>query len=281
MYEIKVILESSDKNPWGEFKVVKRLDVKQLNVAARSKSPAASASAARSKSPAAKATNVCGFVVQYVTKKTVVYALCEDNNVRQISSIDDFTSDRVKYMNHSYYELFPILNGKSIYNDSFSNGAVLRYSKRGSLWISDNNPPTMGKIDQEGIMYFIPDHKANVENVINIIDNSTKKRSSILMNILGINWDLNPTMPANGLPYMETHDPDVKKKLESKLESLSNSKHIKHTVTVVWDGIKPYKNTNSVGNNTSNKCNPIKEKNNVSNKRDGTTIIAYNEIIPL
>jgi len=164
-------------------------------------------------------------------------------------------------MNSAYYELFPIIDGRSTYADSFTNGAVLRYEKVKTKWYANNNPPTKGKIIQEGTFYFIPETKAKVVEVIAIIDKSTRKRSPIIVDILGIEWDLNPMLPANGLPYT-TED------IKDKMESMKKSNTLHHVVHVEWNGIGSKNNNNT--NNASN-CHPIKETNNESNKRIAIT----------
>ena len=275
MYIVHAIDIHNVAGSWGEFTVEKSFEVLSLNVASQSKSTSANAlvNAKQLDNLINKMNRLsiimspCGFILQYVTKKTVVHALCGDNTVKKIENIDEFTNNRVKYMNDSYYELFPILDGKSTYHDSFANGAVLHYEKDKTKWYADNNPPTKGKIVQEGKLYFIPEKRSVVEDIISIIDKSTRKRSPIIVPIFGIEWDLNPIMPANGLPYTTQKIGDI-------LESMRKSNSIQHTVSAVWDGIGSHKYINHnkhSSKSTVSICKPIKETNNESNKRVAIT----------
>jgi hypothetical protein len=281
MYHVELLEVGQEAGSWGEFAVIKGFEIHTTPL---NRNTAANAShvdqlitkmskLGLNKSPKAP----CGFIVQHVTKKTVVRALCAVSanavsanavsanavsTIKKIENIDDFTSNKVKYMNGAYYELFPVLDGKATENDSFANGAVLRYEKDKRTWYANNNPPTKGTIHQEGTIYFIPEDKHVVEQVMAIMEKSTRKRSPVIVPILGINWDLNPQSPANGMPYTEEKIGDI-------LESMRKSNTVLHTVIAEWNGIGSL-NNNKNKTNTS-VCHPIKETNNESNKRTAPT----------
>jgi len=276
MYQVQMHELLRKEGSWGEFTVIKRFEV--MN---KKSSPVTNASNVESLITNMSSLGIskhsttsavpCGFIVQYVTKKTVVHALCADSSIKKIENIDDFTSNKVKYMNDAYYELFPVLDGKGTEDDSFTNGAVLRYEKDARTWYADNNPPTKGTSVQEGTFYFIPEDKRVVEHVIDIIKKSTRKRSPIIVPILGLEWDLNPQLPANGLPYAN------QKRMGAILESMRKSNSIQHTVAIKWDGIGPL-NKNIKNKNNTSVCEPIKESNNESNKRTAPTQLKIKEI---
>jgi len=272
MYHVSIIDVNTHESKWGEFTVEKSFEVTYVPNNAASVNNLIHSMSHLSITP-----HISGFILQYVKKSSKVYALCKDNVLQKIKSIFDFTTKRVKYMNDNYYELFPVVDGKSIYADSFQNGAVLRYVKDNKEWIADNNPPTKGKIIQEGTCYFIPEKKSIVMNVVDSIEKNKRKRSIIPITLLGIEWDMNPTLPANGLPY-------TKSDIEDIVIKFKKSNVIHHTVHAEWDGIQYKKNENTKKNNKNNKnnktnehiCNPLDETNNESNKRNATTKLKIN-----
>ena len=264
MYHIDAVEVEKDSKLWGDFTVIKDFKItKQVNVT-HSKSTAVNVD---------ELTNiVSGFIIQHVKKTTTLHVLCKDNVLQKIENIDAFTSNRVKYMNHAYYELFPVIDGKSIYLDSFQNGAVLRYEKDKTKWYANNNPPTKGKIIQEGTSYFIPTEKSIVKHVITKINESSRKRSTIPIILLGIEWDMNPTLPANGLPYTTTN-------IEYLINDLKKSNSVHHTVHVEWNGISSNNNKNKQNKNKNNNtyvCESLNETNNESNKRIASTQLKSN-----
>lgn len=261
MYHIDVIDVEEQTGSWGEFMVKKDFIVKlQANSSAAAN--VEDLTNKMKKMSIVKDNTISGFILQYVTKKTSLYALCKENVLQKIKNIDEFTTNRVKYMNDSYYELFPIINGKTIYPDSFQNGAVLRYEKDKTKWYANNNPPTKGEIAQEGTCYFISEEKSIVKRVISVLEKSIRKRSAIPITLFGIEWDMNPMLPANGLPYTEDIE-DIGK--------LKKSNTVYHVVHVEWNGIESKKNENTKNSKNNKSCEPINETNNESNKRSAIT----------
>ena len=264
MYHVSIIDVKEHTSKWGEFTVEKSFEV----------TPHVSNNAAsvnnliHSIKHLSITPRISGFILQYVKKETTVYGLCKDNILQLIENIDVFTENRVKYMNDNYYELFPVVDGKCTEADSFQNGAVLRYVKDGKKWFADNNPPTKGEITQKGTCYFIPEKKSIVNNVVELIEKNKRKRSSIPITLLGKEWDMNPTLPANGLPYMKSDIEDIFIKLKK-----SNVLH--HAVHVTWNGIQPKKNKNTKKNENTKKseriCEPLEETNNENNTRNANT----------
>ena len=277
MYQVQMHEVDRKEGSWGEFTVIKGFEVtnkKSSRVSNASNVESLITNMSRlginKRSSISTEKSPCGFIVQHVTKTTDVHALCADSSIKKIKDIDAFTSNKVKYMNDAYYELFPVLDGKGTEDDSFTNGAVLRYVNDKKKWYADNNPPTKGTSEQKGTFYFIPEDKRVVEHVMKIMEKSTRKRSPIIMTILGLEWDLNPQLPTNGLPYAN------QERIGTILESMRKSNIIRHTVTVVWDGIGSL-NKNTKNKNNKSVCHPIEESNNESNKRTAPTQLKIKE----
>lgn len=237
LYKVKIVEEEKVSENWGAFKYFKA-----FNILRRTRN---------NNRRTAKNIygNISGFVVQYVKKQVDASVLCGDDKLKQIKNIENFTSQQVKYMNHSYTELFPVLNGQSVYADVFSNGPILRYEydEDDKLWYADDNPPTSGQIIQEGIIYFISAPEEDVQRVIDLMENQNKnKNKNTEINIFGIKWDINKIFPTNGLPYSDS--PSTMRLIGSKQ---SNMLH--HMVVAKWDGIqiKINKNTRNQISNLS------------------------------
>jgi hypothetical protein len=112
--------------------------------------------------------------------------------LQKIEDIDAFTSDRIVDMNADYYELFPVVNGTSVYSDHFGNGAILHYDydKNKDEWFANNNPPTKGRIIQTGTSGFIPMEKKEVEKIARKIKNpcrpSEKKKKTCTFTLFDV-----------------------------------------------------------------------------------------------
>jgi hypothetical protein len=246
MYRLESTENLIEGSSWGSFSVNKSFDVYKSK----------------------NNTDINGFIVQHVTKNTDANVLCQDNKIRKINNIDEFTSDKVKYMNHNYWELFPVLDGEAVYDDSFSNGAVLRYKKEGRDWYAYDNPPTEGKITQKGEFFFIKTEKDLVDSVLKFMDVNKRKRTPVYIKIFNIDWDVSKIHPANGLPY--TTD-----KKASELINFTNSNILKHNVNVKWNGISniPLKANNINTNIKMNHCKLVNNNNIPTNKEKGITIV--------
>jgi hypothetical protein len=169
--------------------------------------------------------SIYGYVIQKIEKTTDV----QDNTNRKITNIEAFTSDQVKYMNDSYYELFIIENGISIDGDNFQNGALLEYEYDSSekKWYALDDTPTKGNIIQKGTSWFISDTEENVRRKKEEYEASVERRD---ISILGTEWLIDPNTPANGLPIL----PPIS--LVKMLEDYPKESNIlEHTVTIEWN----------------------------------------------
>jgi hypothetical protein len=186
LYDIEIVNYSTVPGTWGDFTVQKAFDVFKKDPNNSSKKGTKS--------------NIFGFILQKVEKQASVDVLCDNQKIKRIRNIEDFTSHQVKYLNHSYYELFPVVKGKSVHGDSFQNGQVLRYEKdsNSGIWYADNNPPTAGQIIQKGVFCFIP---SDIGTVQRVLKHMKSKTTNTKIEIFGIEWDTNSLFPANGLPY--------------------------------------------------------------------------------
>lgn len=180
-----------------------------------------------------KSKNVSGYVIQKVEKKTVAYTI-KDGIETLIPDISKFTSDYVKYMNDSYYELFFIINGESTDGDNFQNGAILEYTydELNNSYGPDDRTDTKGTIKIKGTSWFIEAKKDDVYNNYNLVSENNIKT----INILGLEWSLNKDTPANGLPYISISE-------SAKINNIPKSSNIlEHNVEVKWDTTKKIKN---------------------------------------
>jgi hypothetical protein len=267
LYKIKKIEHTKRSDNWGEFSVKKAFQVDKINN---------------------KNSNVSGFVIQLVRKYTTAVAQCKDN-IKRIGSIENFTNNNVRYMNHSYFEIFPVLNGTSTFADEFQNGAILRYEqdKKGEPWYANDNPPTAGQIIQTGIFFFISSPEIIVNRINNFIisnnntnnnnsNNNNNKSNKTKINIFGIEWDINKKYPANGLPYT------VSKKAFN-LVNIRESNIIEHMVVASWNGIEKEIIFNNIVNNIINNknCEIINENNRKKIKTKKTKLISEFEEINL
>lgn len=213
MYNI--ILSNIEENSglWGEFTVYKEFTVKNNTNKTNSKKPN-------------------GFLVQVIKKITTANVLCDKNIIKRIEDIDKFTNNKVKYMNHSYIELFPIINGECEYGDNFQNGGILQYYKSKNKYYTNDNPPTYGFIEQVGTNFFIPyEDTYFINNVITTIDKNNNKKY-IPINIFGLEWNVSKHTPANGLPYLSYNEEII-----NFLLNMSRSNIIRHIVRATWNGL--------------------------------------------
>lgn len=215
--------------------------------------------------------SIYGFIIQHVRKMTTASVLTS-RGFKKIKDIDEFTSNRVKHMNGSYYELFPVVDGVATETDSFANGAVLHYEQHKSKWYANNNPPTIGSILQTGSCFFIPATEDEVQSVIAFMKKNARMRNPREMQVAGITWYISVTSPANGLLYTDNIE---------TLFSLKESNILVHVVIAQWDFSKNYnffnstrKNNNKNKNNNASTYNALAESNENSNRRDGTTIVS-------
>ncbi len=195
---------------------------------------------------------VYGYVIQQVQKVTEAYTIentIENKNtsekIEPIKNISKFTSGYVEYMNDSYYELFFIVKGQSTDGDNFQNGAILKYTADPMDPTNvgpDDVIPTKGTIKVTGTSFFIPAPREEVETLLhtiedmhskmNINNHTNKRNKKNTINILGLEWSLNPNTPANGLPYIEW-------KRSAEVTALRRASNIlEHNVEVKWDSTK-------------------------------------------
>jgi hypothetical protein len=241
---------------WGEYTVHKEFIVKKNN----------------------RKKDINGFIVQVITKSTEAYVLCGDGNIKKINDISQFTSNRVKYMNDSYIELFPIINGESMYGDNFQNGGILRYEKEGRNYYTNNNPPTFGIIQQTGENFFIPVDDIKLINLV--LEKINSKNKNPDLNIFGIIWSFSNNTPANGLPYIPYNIQII-----NYLKSLKESNIIKHNVISEWNGLIPAdnaiikRNINITNLKNMNSCNELSDDTDeISNERQTKAITILKSI---
>jgi len=216
MYNITLTNIEEVSGLWGEFTVHKEFTVESMKNTNNSNKK--------------KAAN--GFVVQVITKNTNANVLCDKGVIKRIEDIAKFTNTKVKYMNDSYIELFPIINGECEYGDNFQNGGVLRYYKSKNNYYTNDNPPTFGFIEQVGAIFFIPvEDKEFINTVINALGKHTST-SYKPMTIFGLEWNVSNQTPANGLPYIPYSLDTI-----HYLLSMKNSNVIRHTVKAMWNGL--------------------------------------------
>lgn len=175
---------------------------------------------------------IYGYVIQKVEKKTDAYTII-DGIETKIDDITEFTSGYVKYMNESYYELFFIVEGKSIDGDNFQNGAILEYTEgEDSTMGPDDRTNTKGIITVKGSSWFIKSTENEVmDNIREAYNNSRMNvnNSDNSIDILGINWSLSNNTPANGLPYMSIDGKNIIERLPL------DSNILVHNVEVKWN----------------------------------------------
>jgi hypothetical protein len=236
MYSIKIVDNFIDSGNWGNFTVYKAFDVIKLlpkdpNIKINRRKTVKRNNCTKSKSKLLNINGINGYILQKVTKTTNAQVLCRDGIIKKIKNIEIFTNQNVKYMNEDYYELFPILNGKSCNADSFQNGEILQYFEfNNGIIEGDNNPPTKGIIEQIGKLCFISESFSSVKNVVEIMNRNRKIITDKYIEIFGIKWNINTILPANGLPYNNS-------KLPEALFMIADSNIIKHIVNVEWNGI--------------------------------------------
>jgi hypothetical protein len=244
MYRIKISGHSVDTGNWGNFTAYKAFDViKVLSNNSSNKNRINRTNRRKTlkknncNKPASKITNINGihgYIIQKVTKRTNAQVLCGNGIIKNIKDIAAFTNENVKYMNEDYYELFPILNGKSCSGDSFQNGEILQYFEfNDGIMEGDNNPPTRGIIEQTGRFCFIAEPFSSVKNVVEIMNRNRKIITDKYIDIFGIKWNINTLLPANGLPYNNTVLPE-------SMFMISDSNTMQHIVNVEWNGIFDY-----------------------------------------
>lgn len=213
MYTLSIQLtKPPEKHDWGEFEVEKTFTV----VSNVPNEP------------------VFGYVVQKVEKVTnvTVHTLKGDIQYSTSQDIQKFTENQVNYATHTYYEVFPILNGITCYgkpdeernnciDDRFQNGALLRYEydEVEKEYYADNEPPTSGTIQMIGTCVFIPTD----ETIAKRIYSSILNQSQSTIKIGNVQWSLSENTPANGLPYSEFY------------EFPKGVKQLIHRVGVMWN----------------------------------------------
>jgi len=182
-----------------------------------------------------------GFIVQYVQKMTQVTHKCgakwsettkersecdagaEEAILTSSEDIERFTAGNTKYMTHSYLELFEVKDGKSVSNDSFQNGAIVKYS-----WDDEEDADAVEK-------------KQSWQPIIEDEDEAFFTKGTILMGGTNIfikdpaiqtilPWDKREKTPANGLPYLIPTRDNL-----TVIFSMRVSEPLVHFVAATWD----------------------------------------------
>ncbi len=202
------------------------------------------------KSPAERPN---GYVVQYVQKRTRVTHKCGsqwDKTTKEESKCEEgageatieskediakFTVGNTQYMTHSYLELFEIKDGESKTDDTFQNGAVVKY-----IWEEEDE--NNNNENNNGYEANANTPKKKVwQPIIEDSDASFFTKGNIMM--LGINifvqdprlltdfpWDKSNVTPANGLPYLVPTDDML-----VVIFSMRISEPLVHAIEVTWD----------------------------------------------
>ena len=240
-YTIDVNQEIESDN-WGDFKIYKDFNISHINIPTK---------------------EIYGYVIQEVVKTTTLYTY-ENNNLQLLTttnSIMEFTSGQVNYANNKYYEVFYIVGGKSVSGDMFTNGALIHYNIDDISDIyPDDEVATAGIICMTGKCYFVSASKEVVNKNIN-----SKRR---IVNILGLNWDTDKDLPANGLPYRTDIPLDI-------ISRSSDGSALKHKVVVIWNGINGKINHDILNNNLLdiwNNCSESSNKNKYQNFTEKTYV---------
>jgi hypothetical protein len=215
MYSLELKIKKPKLKKWGDFELRKTFEVKQNN----------------------NTEGVFGYVVQKIEKSTVVnigqgkeeeamgWKAWFGKRLTTSAEIEEFTAGQVKYATHTYYEVFPILNGTTCdetgncIDDQFQNGGLLRYVLEDGEYVSDDDPPTSGQIKMIGTCVFVQTDEATAKTIHAAIE---AKPPSPTLVIGEKEWSLSEETPANGLPYLVDF-------------ALPAGRRIVHEVVVSWD----------------------------------------------
>jgi hypothetical protein len=165
---------------------------------------------------------VFGYIIQYVVKTTDAEMRDPPKKFTTTKDIETLTSNNVRYATHSYYELFPILNGVGSEDDEFANGAILTYLPADDTHPdpeADDDPPTKGIISMIGTSVFVPTPSAVARSIAKAIESPP---NSLVVRVGGLDWSLDTTYPAAGLPYRTDF-------------MMPSGNKLVHTVIVKWD----------------------------------------------
>lgn len=174
-----------------------------------------------------------GIIIQKIEKSTRVNVPGLGKVHTTTEAIEDFTSGCVGDACRPYYEVFPVLNGKSTEADQFQNGALLRYVEDGGEPVADDTPRTYGRITIVGTNVFVPLPEEEVATLVAAMKKGGKVVPSIIL--LGEEWNLRTNTPANGLPFRERFD---------GFDALPGGRVV-HMVEVSWGGPKGTTNVTS------------------------------------
>ncbi len=179
-----------------------------------------------------------GYIIQLIEKRTYVITKCGDqwdktnkgSSICEVGApetllinsddIDKFTAGNAKYMTHNYLELFEVKDGEGKWDDTFQNGAVVKYEwdwdgpkKKRKMWhpiIEDVDESffTRGKIIMTGSNIFIP-ASTNLKKMFK--------------------WDSRKSTPANGLPYLEVTPENL-----ATIWAMRKSEPLVHSLEITW-----------------------------------------------
>jgi len=191
-----------ETNRLGDFEVRKAFSVRTMN---------------------GKAKGVNGLIIQYIQRATST--IYKGVTLTTNAQLERFTSNLVMNANGKYFELFTVVDGESVFADSFASGAVTAYDKHG---YPDITLDTKGSIKVQSSSIFICD------------------KSSLYEELKSMPWSECEDTPANGLPYLPETFTDCFKTYLKKIKTNvgSNcyySNNVKHVVSATWSG--PNKDT--------------------------------------
>lgn len=199
-YIIGADVSPAEINPWGDFALRKRYSVTVRG----------------------NKRGVFGYIIQHVVKTTDAETRDPPKKFTTTKDIETLTSNNVRYATHSYYELFPIINGVGSEDDEFANGAILTYLPADDTHPdpeADDNPPTKGTISMIGTSVFVPTPLAVARSIARAIESPPK---SLIVKVGDLEWSLDKTSPAAGLPYRTDF-------------TMPSGNKLVHTVIVKWD----------------------------------------------
>lgn len=182
-----------------------------------------------------------GYVVQFVKKTTEVTHKCGakwNTTTKEQSECDDgapetqlstseeieaLTAGNVKYMTHSYLELFVIKGGESTSDDAFQNGAVAKYE-----WVLVDEDKPDGLKHWEPIIEdddekFFTKGRIVMQGTSIFINKASNIRSAYP-------WTRSKRTPANGLLYLEATDEILENIWAKRL-----SEPLVHRLIIEWD----------------------------------------------
>jgi hypothetical protein len=203
-YNIESKIKINNIREWGDFTISKNFIIKSTK--------------------GIKQKDINGYIIQRITKltKVKVYKKNSKKVLTTTKQILKFTNNKVDHMSTSYFEVFIVIGGKSVYKDVFDNSAILRYIEDDDgIFYTNEDLLSSGKIEMEGVSIFIPYNGKDIKDKFKNGD------------LFGLKWDVSDDTPANGLPYIKSTVLKDKKLLKI-IKADIQSNQLVHSVLVKW-----------------------------------------------